>query len=63
MPGSAGQIDAIEPFVSAQVWALIQLQLLTGGRSGRVVSRKSVTISPDLDLAGTPMSPREVNEP
>lgn len=30
-------VDAIEPYVSAQVWALVQLQLLTGARAGELV--------------------------
>ena len=29
-------IDAVKPFVSRQVWAMIQLQLLTGARSGEM---------------------------
>ena len=41
-------IDAVQPYVSRQVWALIQLQLLTGARSGELVA-----LSPlDLDTAG-----------
>lgn len=31
-------IDAIEPFVSRQVWGMIQLQRLTGARPGEVAS-------------------------
>jgi integrase len=30
-------VDAIEPYVSRQVWAIIELQRLTGARSGEVV--------------------------
>ena len=30
-------IDAVKPYVSRQVWTLIQLQLLTGARSGELV--------------------------
>jgi len=29
-------VEAVEPFVSRQVWAMIQLQLLTGARSGEL---------------------------
>ena len=29
-------IDSIEPFVSRQVWAMVQLQLLTGARPGEI---------------------------
>lgn len=41
-------IDAVKPFVSRQVWGLIQLQLLTGARSGEVVSLRRI----DLDTSG-----------
>jgi integrase len=36
-PAPQEYIDAIEPYVSRQVWALIQLQLLSGARSGELV--------------------------
>ena len=38
------QIAAIEPFVSRQVWALIQLQLLTGARAGELVRLRGVDL-------------------
>ncbi len=41
-------IEAIRPYVSRQVWALIQLQLLTGARAGELVGMRPV----DLDTAG-----------
>ena len=37
-------IDAVEPYVSRQVWALIQLQLLTGTRSGELVTLRPCDI-------------------
>jgi len=41
-------IDAVKPYVSRQVWALIQLQLLTAARSGELV-----TLCPcDIDQTG-----------
>ena len=36
-PAPQEHIDAVEPYVTRQVWALIQLQLLTGARSGELV--------------------------
>ncbi len=36
-PVPQSEIDAIKPHVSRQVWALIQLQLLTGARSGELL--------------------------
>ena len=40
-------IDAIRPYVSRQVWALIQLQLLTGARGSELVGLRAV----DLDTS------------
>ncbi|MDH3583869.1 MAG: site-specific integrase [Phycisphaerae bacterium] len=42
------QIEAVEPHVPRQVWALIQLQLLTAGRAGELVKLRAI----DLDTAG-----------
>lgn len=42
-------IEAIEPHVSGQVWALVQLGLLTGARAGELVLMRPV----DLDTRGT----------
>jgi integrase len=42
-------VDAIRPFVSRQVWAMIELQRLTGMRPGEVVKMRAV----DLDTSGT----------
>ena len=41
-------IDAVEPYVSKQVWAMVQLQLHTGMRPGEVVSMRRG----DLDTTG-----------
>ena len=47
-PAPQEYINAVEPYVSQQVWALIQLQLLTGARSGELV-----VIRPcDIDMSG-----------
>lgn len=46
-PVSQEYIDAIEPYVSRQVWALIQLQLLTGSRSGELVIMRPC----DIDMS------------
>ena len=36
-PAHIEDIEAIQPYVSRQVWAMIQLQLLTGARPGEIV--------------------------
>ncbi len=41
-------IDAVEPYVSRQVWAMIQLQLLTAARLGELVSLRPC----DIDRSG-----------
>ena len=41
-------VDAVKPFVSRQVWAMIQLQILTGARPGEVVSMRGT----DLTMTG-----------
>lgn len=41
-------IEAIRPYVSRQVWAMIQLQLLTGARAGEIVTMRPC----DLDTSG-----------
>jgi integrase len=46
-PVSDEQIDAVEPFVSRQVWAMIALQRLTGMRPGEVVFMRTG----DLDMS------------
>ncbi len=41
-------IDAVKPHVSRQVWALIQLQLLTAARAGELVTMRAT----DIDTSG-----------
>jgi integrase len=41
-------VAAVEPFVARQVWAMVQLQLLTGMRPGEVTRMRTA----DLDMAG-----------
>ncbi len=48
LPVPQGSIDAIEPYVSRQVWALVQLQLLSGARGGELFGLRQI----DLDLSG-----------
>ncbi len=48
-PVSDAAVDAIQSFVSRQVWAMIELQRLTGMRAGEVCSMRGC----DLNTAGT----------
>jgi integrase len=48
-PVPLSSVEAIEPHVSRQVWALVQLQLLTGARGGELILMRAV----DLDMGGT----------
>ena len=41
-------VDAVQPFVSRQVWAVIQLQRLTGARAGELVIMRPT----DVDTSG-----------
>jgi integrase len=47
-PVPAADVEAIRPHVSRQVWALIQLQMLTGARSGELVILRPC----DVDASG-----------
>ncbi|MDB5301126.1 MAG: site-specific tyrosine recombinase XerC [Phycisphaerales bacterium] len=47
-PVPIAYVDGVKPFVSEQVWALIQLQLLTGARAGELVRIRPI----DIDTAG-----------
>jgi len=47
-PVAEAMIQAVEPHVSRQVWAMIQLQLLTGMRPGEAVAMRGG----DLDASG-----------
>jgi len=41
-------VEAVQPFVSRQVWAMIQLQLLTGARAGELTRMRPC----DIDRSG-----------
>ena len=43
-------IEAVQPFVSRQVWALIQLQIRTGARPGELLSMRPVEIDTTGDI-------------
>ncbi len=47
-PVPAEQVNAIEPFVSRQVWAMIQLQLSTAARAGEICQMRPC----DIDRKG-----------
>ncbi|MCD4824646.1 MAG: tyrosine-type recombinase/integrase, partial [Phycisphaerae bacterium] len=47
-PVPQNRINAIQPFVSRQVWAMIQLQLFTAARSGEIVIMRPC----DIDRSG-----------
>ena len=49
-PVDEESVQAIKPFVSEQIWAMIQLQLLTGMRPGEVVQMKMC----DIDCRSSP---------
>jgi integrase len=48
LPVSTAAVDAVKPFVSRQVWAMIQLQRLTGARPGEIAQMRGC----DLNMAG-----------
>jgi integrase len=47
-PVPVHMIEAVRPYVSCQVWALIRLQLLTGARAGELVLLRPI----DIDTTG-----------
>ena len=47
-PVPAAFVDAVEPFVSRQVWGIIRLQILTGARPGEIVMMRGA----DLNMTG-----------
>lgn len=49
-PAPDAHVDALQQFVSRQVWAMIDLQRLTGMRPGEVVALRGC----DVDTTGTP---------
>ena len=50
-------VDAVKPFVSSQVWTMIELQRFTGMRPGEVTAMRTT----DLDIGGTGGSIRSPN--
>jgi integrase len=48
-PVDDGLVDAVEPYVSPQIWTMIQLQRLTGMRPGEVIAIRTG----DIDRSGT----------
>ena len=48
LPVPQADVNAVRPYVSRQVWALIQMQLLTAARPGELVKLRPV----DLDTTG-----------
>ncbi|MGD0462867.1 MAG: site-specific integrase [Tepidisphaeraceae bacterium] len=49
-PAPEEQILAVKPFVSRQVWALIQLQLLSGARAGELVGLQGIDLKTSGDI-------------
>ncbi|MEE9296080.1 MAG: site-specific integrase [Phycisphaerae bacterium] len=47
-PVPEAHIDVVHPYASRQVWAMVQLQLLTGARAGELVGLRPI----DLDTGG-----------
>jgi integrase len=45
LPVPDADIDAIEPFVSAPIWGIVQMQLLTSARPGEVLSMRLCDIN------------------
>lgn len=43
-------VQAIKPYVSRQVWAMVQLQLITGTRSGEVVSMRGCDLTMSIQV-------------
>lgn len=49
-PVSLDAVKAVRPFVSRQVWAMIQLQLLTGMRPGEAIQMRGCDLTTSGDL-------------
>ncbi|MFP6585019.1 MAG: hypothetical protein VCD00_20980, partial [Candidatus Hydrogenedentota bacterium] len=47
LPVPESHIHALEPFLSSQVWALINLQLLTGTRAGELLRLRPCDLGPN----------------
>jgi integrase len=50
MPVEMKYVEAIEPFVSRQIWAMVQLQLLTAARAGEIIQMRPCEIDRDKDV-------------
>jgi integrase len=49
-PVPEDHVRAIQPFVSKQVWAMIQLQLFSGARAGEIVTMRGVDLNTSSDI-------------
>lgn len=49
-PVQQDHVDAIEPYVSRQVWAMIQLQLLSGARPGEIVKLRPIDLNTEGEV-------------
>ena len=49
-PVPVADVDAIRPYVSRQVWALVQLQMTTGARGGELVGLRLIDLRMSDDL-------------
>lgn len=49
-PVPESHIDAIEPYVSRQIWALVQLQLLSGARAGELLKVRPCDMNVSEDV-------------
>jgi len=47
-PVADADVDAIRPFVSSQVWGIVELMRLTGARCGEIVQMRGI----DVDVSG-----------
>ena len=50
LPVSSKEIEAVKPFVSSQVWALIQLQLHTAARGGELLKMRPIDLNMTDDV-------------
>lgn len=50
LPVDSALVDAVKPFVGRQVWAMIQLQLLTACRPGEVLSMRGCDLTMEGDV-------------
>jgi integrase len=59
LPVPIEMVHAIEPHVSRQVWALVQLQLLTGARGGELLKLRPIDLTIDDRTGVWTYSPKE----